>query len=187
MSQLEILTVLLEDMPREPAKRLKRSLGPRPAWHRFWEKVDRLSDCWIWTASTYANGYGQFTVLGEPIKAHRWAYENLVGPVPVGMQLDHLCHTRDVACTGGNDCKHRRCVNPAHLEPVTARVNSLRGNGRSGVNARKTHCIRNHPFDHANTRITPKGYRVCRRCHAIKTAQSRADKGRRPMSARPPT
>lgn len=183
MSQLNVLTALLEELPREPVKRTKRSLGPRPAWNRFWEKVDRTGDCWVWSASTYENGYGQFTVLGKAFKAHRWSYENLVGPIPGGMQLDHACHTADATCLGGDGCPHRRCVNPAHLEVVTGLANTLRGNGVTAVNKRKTHCIRNHPFDFANTRITPAGHRSCRRCHAINTAKRRA--GVRPTGGRP--
>lgn len=175
LSQLDILTAIVDQLPPAPAIRRQRSLGPRPPWSRFWEKVDRRhpGGCWIWTASTYRNGYGQFTVLGVPVKAHRWAYQNLVGRVPQGMQLDHLCHTTDPTCSGGDDCTHRRCVNPAHLEPVTPQINAHRGNGMGGINIRKTHCKWGHPFDVANTRIGRDGRRVCRRCHANKCNQYR--------------
>lgn len=75
---------------------------------RFWAKVDKSgpSGCWFWTASKTQSGYGMFHGKG----AHRYAYELLVGPVPTGFQLDHLCRV-----------KH--CVNPDHLEPVTPRKN----------------------------------------------------------------
>ena len=83
---------------------------------RFWSKVDKLGDrwaCWLWTGATM-EGYGQFSYAGQSQLAHRLAYTELVGPIPGGMTLDHLCRTR-------------ACVNPLHLEPVTNRENILRG------------------------------------------------------------
>lgn len=169
--QLSILTAIVEASSPLPAVR-----GQRPAWARFWEKVDRTdpSGCWLWTASTSHNGYGQFTVTAVPIKAHRWAYTNLVGPIPAGLQLDHVCHSTDELCPGGGTCRHRRCVNPAHLEPVTARTNTHRGTGVTAVNRRKTHCDHGHPFDAVNTQISKSGWRACRRCLALKMRARRA-------------
>lgn len=85
----------------------------RPA---FWDRVDKdgPGGCWIWTGSVEGKGYGHPTIAGKKHPAHRLAYELLVGPVPEGLHLDHLCRVR-------------RCVNPEHLEPVTSRENSLRG------------------------------------------------------------
>jgi hypothetical protein len=108
------------------------------------------SGCWLWTGAT-TTGYGVLKVDGKRWLAHRWSYEQLVGPVPVGLQLDHLCRVR-------------RCVNPAHLEPVTLRENVLRGVGPSAVNAAKTECQNGHPFNDANTCITAVGNRRCREC-----------------------
>lgn len=121
---------------------------------RFWARVDRRSDveCWLWTGALNDEGYGQF---GYPIprNVHIVAYEDLVGPVPDGHQLDHLC-------------KVRHCVNPAHLEPVTQRVNWERSDCPSRINADKTHCKRGHPLAGDNLGHKPNGQRVCRKCDA---------------------
>lgn len=176
VAQPSLLHALAEQISISAPPRVKRSLGHRPAWERFWEKVDLSGDCWMWKASTYANGYGQFTVLGTPIKTHRWAYQMLVGAIPAGMQLDHTCHTRAVDCVSDDTCPHRRCVNPAHLEPVTPRMNSLRGNGLAGTYARRSACKWGHSYDAANTRYSRAGARICRRCHANDTARRRGRK-----------
>lgn len=82
---------------------------------------------------------------------HRVAWETLRGPIPDGMQLDHLC-------------RQRACWNPDHLEPVSPRENVLRGVGITAMNAKKTHCPQGHPYDDANTGITSTGKRRCRAC-----------------------
>lgn len=128
----------------------------------FWAKVDKhgpfvperavLGRCWLWTASTW-QGYGRFQ-LGRPRRpalAHRVAYEEMIGPIPQGKELDHLCRVR-------------RCVRPSHCEPVTRLVNIRRGMAPSAVNRRKTSCVRGHLFDEANTLLVPRG-RSCRACH----------------------
>ena len=99
---------------------------------RFMLKVEVAPNgCWVWRGTITPKGYGMFHGDEKMGSAHRWAYSNLVGPIPADLQLDHTCHTDDKDCPGGNDCLHRRCVNPAHLEPVTAQGNSLRGLRRS--------------------------------------------------------
>lgn len=101
---------------------------------RFWSKVRVTTDgCWMWTAGTNGRGYGCYYHGKTTKRAHGVAYETLVGPVPEGKQLDHLC-------------RQRLCANPSHLEPVTNRENTLRGIGTSAQNARKTHCPRGHPY-----------------------------------------
>jgi hypothetical protein len=115
--------------------------------------------CWIWQLSKSSNGYGRIGIRqpGQKMQlrmAHRVAYESLVGPIPAGLELDHLCRVRD-------------CVNPEHLEPVTSKENSRRAD-RSGVCRARyegaAECKRGHAFDAANTRLTPEGWRRCRTC-----------------------
>lgn len=135
---------------------------------RFWSKVNKQAPdgCWLWTGSPGRWGYAQVRMGGRAggmVLVHRWAYENLVGPIPAGLELDHRCHTDDPTCAGG-PCRHRLCVNPEHLEPVTEQENARRSRSASGVNSRKTHCIHGHAFDEKNTLITPKGNRSCRAC-----------------------
>ena len=100
---------------------------------RFWEKVMKTDTCWLWTAGRDSAGYGIFRTGGRAnvSKAHRVAYVLAKGPVPAGLDLDHLCRVR-------------RCVNPDHLEPVTRKENILRGVGIGAINARKIHCLRGH-------------------------------------------
>ena len=121
---------------------------------RFFPKVvETATGCWLWTAAKDDDGYGLFSGRrgGDSIRAHIWAYEFLIGPVPNGLQLDHLC-------------RKPACVNPYHLEPVPPRVNTLRGLAPSAVNAVKTRCKRGHPFTADNTYITATGSRSCRVC-----------------------
>lgn len=136
---------------------------PRPSEQdRFWSKVEKTDDCWWWMRSTDSHGYGQFGNRG----AHRVAYEWEFGPVPPGLELDHTCHTEDESCRGGR-CQHRRCVNPHHMEPVTPTENQYRSRASvSGINAAKTHCIRDHEFTPENTRIVA-GKRICQTCKRI--------------------
>lgn len=130
---------------------------------RFHEKyfVDS-NGCWLWQAGKTHEGYGKLKVLGKTVLAHRWYYLSLFN-IPQGFTLDHLCRVRN-------------CVNPEHLEPTTIQENTLRGIGPSAINAKKTHCIRNHEFTPENTRITSNGKRHCRKCYAIRAAEHRQRK-----------
>ena len=109
--------------------------------------------CWIWTGSSYGQGYGGVRLQSEspaPRAAYRVMYELFRGSIPPGLQLDHLCRVH-------------RCVNPAHLEAVTCRENLRRGNGFIGKQMRRTHCPRGHALIEGNL-IRYKGHKQCREC-----------------------
>ena len=132
---------------------------------RFWSKVHAdSSGCWLWTAALNDAGYGKYSIRRSTWRrAHRVAYLGLVGPIPDGLTLDHLCRVR-------------RCVNPSHLEPVTAGENVLRGVGLSAQNNRKTHCRRGHEFTEENTYHYPASEeRGCRACRNQLQRQARAE------------
>lgn len=137
---------------------------------RFWAKVEQRgpAECWPFRGCVSRSGYGAVGSRAHPETiAHRLAYILAVGPIPDGMDLDHLCHNADTACTGGASCLHRRCVNPAHLEPATRRDNALRGRGPTARHARQSACVRDHPLAGANVRVylyRGRETRVCRAC-----------------------
>lgn len=116
---------------------------------RILEKVEirESGGCWLWTRSTDEYGYGRIaTSKGHaPRKAYRVLYEQIIGAVPKGLELDHLC-------------RNRLCVNPYHLEPVSHHENMLRGAQRL-----KTHCPSGHSYNEANT-YWHRTHRLCRIC-----------------------
>lgn len=118
---------------------------------RFWAFVEKTPTCWIWHGYVHRKGYGRFNRIGSN-QAHRVAYELLVGPIPEGLTLDHLC-------------KSKACVNPEHLEAVTNKVNTLRGGNACAMNARKTHCKYGHEFTPENTFEQYGGGRGCVTCN----------------------
>lgn len=135
---------------------------------RFWSKVDRrgASECWPWLGYVAPTGYGQMGIRHRSVLAHRMAYELLRGPIPAEMDLDHTCHDPAV-CFEGTSCPHRRCVNPAHLQPATHRANLLRSNSPAMLNAQKESCDQGHAFDDENTYRRPSGGRECRACRRV--------------------
>lgn len=134
----------------------------------IWCRISFASskDCWIWQGKMQ-DGYG-LTGLGGKLKyAHRWVYIKIMGEVPEGKVLDHLCRTRN-------------CVNPFHLEPVTIGENVMRGDTIGARNVKKTHCPNGHPYDDTHTywRKDRNGKgRHCRTCVNEKRRASRRKDG----------
>lgn len=143
------------------------------AAERFWPKIDKRGpvslirgvhgNCWTWVASLDKRGYGQFFDGNTMVKAYKWAYVDRFGPVAPGLDLDHRCRVR-------------ACCNPAHLEPVSHRVNVLRGMSPGAISYRTNRCFRGHEFTPANTGVRRDGSRICRKCDA---ARSRAYQARK--------
>ena len=131
-------------------------MSPKDA-DRFWAGVVKTDDCWYWTRCTNSGGYGTTFVGGRPAYVHRVAYEDLVGPIPEGLTIDHLCRVRN-------------CVNPAHLEPVTALENMRRGWSFANSNALKTHCPQGHRYSAKNTG-TWDGRRYCKTCKRVRARE----------------
>lgn len=121
-------------------------------------------ECWEFMGARNPEGYGQFWVDGKVRGAHVVAYELLVGPIPEGLKLDHICHNEDAECRRSGVCTHRACVNPAHLQPVAHSVNVRRS--VAGDPRVDSHCAQGHELTPDNLYISPSGRRQCRRCVA---------------------
>lgn len=139
------------------------SFAPIPIAERFWNKVDYdgpipshrpdLGPCWLWKSCiSPTQGYARIWIDGRLKEAHPIAYRLAIGPIPDGLQLDHLCRVR-------------HCVRPSHLEAVTRKVNILRGESPMARESRQTSCIHGHAFDEANTWFDKFGKRHCRTCN----------------------
>ena len=115
--------------------------------------------CWLWTGAHTSRRYGSIKWKGRARGAHCIVYELLVGDVPEGRELDHLC-------------RERGCVNPAHLEPVSPRENTLRGSGPTANNGRMTRCHRGHELSGENVYLW-RGMRHCRACRRERRQEKR--------------
>lgn len=112
----------------------------RTAEQRFWAKVQKTDDCWLWTASVLKKrgGYGQFNDGSTMVRAHRFSWELAHGPIPTGLDIDHVCRVR-------------RCVNPDHLRLATRKQNCENRSGLRGVyrvNHRWRAVVTHHGIDH---------------------------------------
>lgn len=158
---------------------LIRKKPPRSPFEKVMSRIQKTPDgCWLYTGALMADGYARVKDAGPDLAllVHRVTYEALVGPIPGGLVLDHLCRVRN-------------CVNPAHLEPVSGRENLIRG-----VAARlgeRTHCAEGHEMTPANTVLNkrklkggePSPSRVCRECKNAYYRAKNAEKARRDSTA----
>lgn len=143
---------------------------PRPPFDRLMANVskpDGETGCWFSGLRPDSKGYAQVSESSSGhvrmLRGHRVTYEELIGPVPEGMELDHLCRVR-------------ACINPSHMEPVTHRENVMRGEGISASAAARTHCPSGHAY--LPGLVSSRGTRYCPTCRKI--WQARADAKRRP-------
>ena len=119
---------------------------------------DAETDCWVYTGTKIYSGYGKISWRqgGKKVDAlvHRIIYEIHKGPIPKGLEIDHLC-------------RNRACCNPEHLEVVTHRLNIQRGNNVTN----RTHCSAGHPYKGKNLAVDNRGHRYCRECHRVHSSR----------------
>jgi len=141
MSDLTVAEFDLDDLPVRIRSKIRAARYAHP---------DLGSPCWMWQACKTTAGYGNVGWRGKMVYAHRLVFELLARPILAGLELDHLCRVH-------------RCVNPAHLEPVTHAENMRRGQGGRLCRS-KTLCPQGHPYAGENLRVNPRGSRECRTC-----------------------
>lgn len=149
---------------RQRRSRERHGLIGKTPEQRFWANVTKLPDdceransdiltqgCYRWTGNISPDtGYGRLGIDYDQDYAHRISYKWFVGPIPDGLQIDHVC-------------RNRWCVNWTHLEPVPRRENLIRGEGFAGQQSRRTHCPKGHPYEGDNL-FYSQGKRKCRAC-----------------------
>lgn len=159
---VEVLYDFLESLIRQTAR---ETVEEQKAKDELVFRIFKSVGCIEWKKYIDSNGYGKMRLSSPRANegAHRVSYKTFVGEIPAGMVLDHLC-------------RNRACINPAHLEVVTQRENTLRGIGPTAKHAMATHCPRGHPFDEKNTYVLTgkKRGRHCRLCHNAETRVRKA-------------
>lgn len=127
--------------------------APMTTVETFCRKIIVTDGCWLYNGYIAQSGYGQFAIKGRSKFTHRIMWELVGRDIDLTKRLDHLCRVRN-------------CVNPAHLEQVTARTNTVRGISVPAINANKTHCVRGHELSGDNLYVRKASQkRNCKRCH----------------------
>ena len=143
------------------AKTCRRCMPPRSRspFERFERLVDKTETCWTWLGNVSPEGYGRFGFRGRTDQAHRVAFELYMGPIAPDLVIDHLC-------------RNRRCVNPAHLDPVSTAENVKRATSLEVLGT----CKRGHPATPENVYIRGNGQRMCRPCSLERNRRWYADR-----------
>lgn len=136
--------------------RHQQHVGGRAAFKALMRlvKLDPATGCWLWCGRRDRDGYGRAYYAGRSWLAHRLAYELCVGPIPPGLELDHIV------------CDRPGCIRPDHVRPSTHYENTMRGNSPAARNARKRACDHGHAFDAQNT-YRLRNRRYCRACNRL--------------------
>jgi len=165
--------------PCSPCSRPEVNLMSRasriPLADRIWSRIQKRGpdECWPWLGTQNGRGYGIHSIgLGggktTTIRPHRFVYEQMVGPISPGLEIDHICHSWNPSCVAGDRCPHRSCCNPFHLRAVTPEVNRGRINTegqRKNWQTLKTECPAGHAYTPENIKLGSHGERKCRKCH----------------------
>lgn len=144
-------------------------------FNKYIEVAD--NGCWLWTGAISTHGYGFFGYQGKSWLSHRVSFTlHKKGKLVKGMQINHMCHDQDTNCNDGDRCLHRRCCNPAHLEQVSPKQNTLSGRTPAAKNAQKIHCDNGHEYTPDNTGyVSTTGERYCRTCSNNRKRAKRAE------------
>jgi HNH endonuclease len=166
---------------------LSRKVSSRaPAILLFLRRISKQENgCWHWTGAISEKGYGVMLLPGTNrlIGVHRFSFEYFKGPIPEGLELDHICHDPQ-ECRKGNKCLHRRCANPDHLVVSTHGDNVRRAYltiGKAAIAAwekkkSRTHCQNGHEYTPERTHFTTSGTRICRECSRLASIRARRRK-----------